>query len=96
MNNGEPVYSTVFNIVVDSVVRAVLMEVCGPQEEQHGLIWSAVYHSIVLYVGNDHIAGCKPNWVQTTLKTVVLMFNRVVLQTNPGKIKMMVCTPGSI
>ena len=31
----------IFNIVVYAVVREVLLEVCGPQEEAHGLVWVA-------------------------------------------------------
>ena len=37
VTQGEPVSPTVFNIVVEAVVRAVLMEVCRPQEAKHGL-----------------------------------------------------------
>ena len=37
----DPVSPTIFNITVDAVVRVVLLEVCGPQEAQHGLGWSA-------------------------------------------------------
>ena len=32
VKQGDPVYPTIFNIVVDAVLRGVLMEVCGPQE----------------------------------------------------------------
>ena len=79
MNNGEPVYSTVFNIVVDSVVRAVLMEVCRPQEGKHGLRWAVGDNSIVFYADNSRIAGRKPIWVHKTLTSVVRLFERVRL-----------------
>ena len=36
MTQGDPYRPTIFYIVVDAVVRAVLLEVCGTQEEHHG------------------------------------------------------------
>ena len=35
VNQGDPVYPKVFNIIVDAVVREVLLEVCGPHEANH-------------------------------------------------------------
>ena len=46
VTQGEPVSPTIFNIVVDAVVREVLLEICGPQEAHHGFIWSAGEHNI--------------------------------------------------
>ena len=37
VTQGYPVSPTIFNIVVDAVVRAVLLEVRVPQEAQHEL-----------------------------------------------------------
>ena len=37
LNQGDPTYPMIFNIVVDTVVRAVLGVVYGPQEAQHDL-----------------------------------------------------------
>ena len=43
---GFPVSPKIFNVVVDTVVIAVLMEVCGIQETHHRFGWSAVEHEI--------------------------------------------------
>ena len=75
------------------MVRAVLLEVCGPQEAQHGLGWTVGEHNIVLYVDDGHIVGRNPIWIQTTLTTVVRIFEIVGLQKNLCKTKAMVCTP---
>ena len=48
------------------------------------------------YVDNGQIAGSNTIWLQKTLKAMVRMFKRVGLQTNLGKTKTMVCTPGFI
>ena len=42
VTQGEPVSLTIFYIVVDSVVRGVLMEVCGPQKSYQIFGWAAV------------------------------------------------------
>ena len=36
-----PVSPTVFNIMVGEVVRAVMLELCGPQEAHRGLVWAS-------------------------------------------------------
>ena len=41
VTQGDPVSPTIFNIVVDAVVRDYLQEVCGPQEYQHGFGWAS-------------------------------------------------------
>ena len=41
MIQGDPVYPTVFNIVVDELVRVVLMEVYRTQKAQYGLGWAS-------------------------------------------------------
>ena len=46
VTQGDPVSSTLFNIIVYAVVRATLQEICGPQEAQHGFGWLAGEHNI--------------------------------------------------
>ena len=93
---GDSVSSKIFNIVVDTVVRAVLLDVCGPQEKHHGFGWSAGEHCIVFYADDGQIAGRNPIWLQMTMTTMVRMFMRVLLQTNRGNTKGLVCNPGLI
>ena len=52
----DPVSIMIFNIVVDAVVRAVLGVVCGPQEAQHGMGWSAGEWNLVFYSDDGRIA----------------------------------------
>ena len=40
VTQGDPASPTIFNIVVDAVVRVVLDVVYGPQEDQHSLGWA--------------------------------------------------------
>ena len=39
VTQGYPVSPMIFNILVDAVVRAVLLEVCGTQEAHRGFGW---------------------------------------------------------
>ena len=96
VTQGYPVSLTIFNIVVDVVVRAALLEVCRPQEDQHGFIWAAGEHNICFYADDGQIVDHNPIWVHTSLTEMVKMFDRVGLQKNLSKTKAMVCTPGFI
>ena len=79
VTHGEPDPTIVFNIVVYTVVRAVMLDVCGLQEAQHGLGYAAGEHKIFFYADDGHIAGRNPIEVQKTLPVVVCMFDTVVL-----------------
>ena len=96
VTQGDPVSLTIFNIVVDAVVRAVLLEVCGPQEAHNGFGWLAGKNNICFYEDDGKIAGCNSIWMQTTLAAMVRMFERVGLPKNSGNTKAMVCTLGYI
>ena len=85
MTQRDPVYPTLFNIIVDAVVRATLQGICGPQESQHGFRWSAGEYNIYFYADYRRITGRDPIWLQAALKTIVRMFERVGLQKNLNK-----------
>ena len=57
LTQGDPFYPTLFNIIVDTVVRETLQEICGPQDAQHGFGWSAGEHNICFYGDDGRIAG---------------------------------------
>ena len=57
MTQWDPVSPTIFNIVVDTLVREVLLEVCGPQEAQHGFGWLVVENNICVYADDRQIMG---------------------------------------
>ena len=76
--------------------RAALQEVFGPQEAQHGFVWEAGEHNICFYADDGHISGQYSIWVQTTRTAMIRIFKRIGLQTNLGRTKSIICTPGFI
>ena len=71
---GDPASPVIFNIVVDTVVRAVLEVVCGPQEERHGVGWMAGECNLVFYAYDKRITGRDHIWVQESLTLTVAIF----------------------
>ena len=87
---------TIFNIVVHAVVQDTLMEVCGPQESQHGLVWAAREQDVLFYYNDGRIVGRNPIWVQGTFMARIQMFYQLGIYTNLCKTNSMTCTPGFI
>ena len=51
----------IFNIVVATVVRVVLLEVCGPKKGRHGFGWSKGEHNICVYEDSGVHSGVQPD-----------------------------------
>ena len=96
MTQGDLVSPTLFNIIVDAVIRETLQEICGPQEDQHSFGWLAGEHKIFFYADDGRKAGRYPIWVQAALMKMVMIFDRVGLQTNLNNTKAMICASGFI
>ena len=54
---GDPISTTVFRILVNAVIRAVMIEVCIQHEANHGIGWEATKHNIAIYTYDGHIVG---------------------------------------
>ena len=92
-DTGRLNWTDIFNIILDTVIRTTLQEICGHQEAQHGFGWSAGEHNICFYADDGWIAGRDPIWVHTALTKMVRIFERVRFQTNLNITKGMICTP---
>ena len=93
ITQGKSASPMIFNIVVDAVVRAVLVEVCGPQEAQHGMVWDTGEPNLVFCAYDGWKAGRDHIWLQDALTAMVEIFKRVGLDANLEKIKPLVCSP---
>ena len=54
---GDPISTTIFNIVSNALIRAVMIEVCIQHEANHGIGWEATKHNIAIYTYDGHIVG---------------------------------------
>ena len=81
---------TIFNIVVDALVRATFWEVYRPQEALHGLGRVAGEQDTMFYADDYHTTERNQIWGQGTMKKLVLMFENVGLYTKLGKTKSMI------
>ena len=73
------------------MVRAVLDEVCGTQEAQHGSGWAAGERNVIFYADDGRIAGRYHKWVHDALSAIVAIFCRMGLKKTLKKTKTMVC-----
>ena len=93
MMQGEPLSPTIFNVVVDAVVRhwvELMVERAGGQD-RHGR--EERHQSALFYADDGMVASSDPGWLQGAFSTLVGIFYRVGLRKNVGKMVGMVCRP---
>ena len=57
VTQGGPVSPSVFNILVNVVIRVVMLELFSPQEDQNWLDWEASENDILFYADYGCIVG---------------------------------------
>ena len=90
---GDPLSPTIFNVVVDAVVRHwVTVMVEGAEERrEHGQ--EGGHKNVVFYADGGMVASSDPRWLQGAFSTLFGLFDRVCLRTNGGKTVGLVCLP---
>ena len=89
----EPLYPTIFNVLVDVVVLhwvSVMVEVA---EEWGDPGQECRHQNSLFYTDDGMVASSDPQFLQGYFITLVGLFNRVGLRTNVGKTVGMVCCP---
>ena len=93
MTQGDPLYPTIFNVVVDALARhweTVMVE--GAEERgEHGQ--EGRHLNTLIYADDGIVASSDPRWLQGAFSTLVVLFYRLGLRTNVGKTVGMVCRP---
>ena len=90
---GEPLSPTIFNVVVDAVVRHWVNGLADEAEEKGETGWELRHQSAVFYADDGMIVSSEPAWLQGAFNALVAIFDRVVLLNNVGKTISMVCHP---
>ena len=93
VTQGNLLSPTIFNVVVDAVVRHWVTSVIAEAETRGDLGKEGRHQAALFYADNGMFASSDPGWLHGALKTLVGLFDRMGLQTNAGKTVGMVCHP---
>ena len=88
---GDPLSPTIFNVVVDAVVRHWVQGVVEESEARGELGQEGRHQGALFYADNGMVASSDLVWLQGAFNTLVGLFDRVGLQTNVGNTVGMVC-----
>jgi hypothetical protein len=99
VTQGGPLSTKIFIILVDNVVREWLCQlrdggIVDPEELDRDLLVAAFFP--IFYVDGAYLAARDPNFLQVALTSLVIMFDRVGLETNVKKMQTMISTPRQI
>ena len=89
----DPLSPTIFNVVVDAVVRHWVTVMVEGAEERGESGQEGRHHNALFYADNGVVAFLDPQWLQGAFSTLVGLFDRVGLRTNVRTTVGMVCLP---
>ena len=92
VTQGDLLPPTIFNVVVDAVVRHWL-EGLQTAKEEKGATGGEGHFSAVFYADDGMVGASEPAWLQGAFSALVAIFDRVGLQTNVDKTVSMACHP---
>jgi exonuclease III len=96
LTQGDPLSPTIFNVVVDAIIRAWLSSMDDGAETTEGFGFN-VFEKIACFYADDGMIGARDNeWLQVAISRLADLFDRIGLQTNTSKTEAMTCHPGSI
>ena len=93
VTQGYPLSYTIFNVVVDAVVRHWVALMVEGAEEQGKRGQEGRHHNALFYAVDGMIAFLDPQWIQSAFSTLVSLHDRMVLRTNVRKTVDMFCRP---
>ena len=82
MTQGDPLSPTIFNVVLDVVVRHWVTGVILGAEKRGERGKKGRHRATLLYADDGMVASSEPRWLQGAFNTLVGLFDRVVLRTN--------------
>ena len=84
---------TIFNVVVEALVRKWVTVLISDAEEQGERGKKGKHQYTIFYADNGMVSSSNPRWIHGAFNTLVVLFHRVGLKTNVGKTVGMVCRP---
>ena len=82
MTQGNPLSPTIFNVVVDVVVRHWVTMALDEAEKRGDRGKEGRHKSSLFYADDDMVASSDPRWLQWAFNSLVSLFERVGLRTN--------------
>ena len=79
---GDFLALTIFNVVVEAVVRHWVAVMADGAEERGERGQDGRHQNAILYANNVMVAFSDPLWIQGAFSSLVGLFDRVGLQTN--------------
>ena len=93
VTQGNPLSPTIFNVVVDAVVRHWIEGLVAETAEKGETGREGRHQSAVFYAENRMVVSSDPAWLQGAFSALVAIFDRVGLRTNVNKTVSMACHP---
>ena len=94
VTQGDPLSPTIFNVVVDAVVRHWVTGVIADAEERGKLGKGRRHQAALFYAYDGMVASSDPRWLQGDFNTLVGLFGRVGLRKMSGRQLVWSATPG--
>ena len=93
VTQGDLLSPTIFNVVVDTVVRHWVTVMVDSAEERSGCGQEGRHQNSLFYADYGMDVSSDPRWLQGGFIALVGLFDRVGLKTNVRKTVVMVCRP---
>ena len=96
LTQGDIPSPTIFNVVVDAIVRYWLSLVVDDGSKADGLGMMVQEWLVLFYADDGLIASRNHEWLQMAIECLSELFECMGLRTNTNKTEAMTCTPGYI
>ena len=93
VTQGDPLFPTIINVVVDAVTQHWVHGVMEEAESQGETGREGRHQTALFYTDNDMVTSLDPAWLQGAFTALVGLFDRLGLRKNFGKTVSMVCHP---
>ena len=93
VTQGDPLSPTIFNVVVDAVVRHWVTIAVTEAETRREQGREGRHQVALFYADDGMLASSDPQWLQWAFTQIIGLFDRVGFNTNSGKMVSMTCRP---
>ena len=93
VTQGDPISPTIFNVVVDAVVRHWVTIKVTEAETRREQGREGRHQAALFYADDGMLVSSDPQWLQWAFTQLVSLFDRVGFNTNTGKTVSMTCRP---